>query len=60
MSKEIIFKQCSEKDVAFLSEIGAKTFEETFAAENSKEDMEEYQYSSPFLDLHSLQQFSLS
>nr|MBP3283480.1 hypothetical protein [Treponema sp.] len=40
MSKEIIFKQCSEEDVASLSEIGAKTFEETFAAENSKEDME--------------------
>ena len=42
MQKEIIFKQCSEEDVASLSEIGAKTFEETFAAENSKEDMEEY------------------
>ncbi len=42
MSEEIIFKQCSEEDVPSLSEIGAKTFEETFASENSKEDMEEY------------------
>ena len=42
MSKEIIFKQCGEENVAFLSEIGAKTFKETFAAENTKEDMEKY------------------
>lgn len=42
MSEKIVFKQCSEKDAAALSEIGAKTFEETFAAENSKEDMEAY------------------
>ena len=42
MSKEIIFKQCSEEDVASISEIGAKTFEETFASVNSKEDMEKY------------------
>lgn len=42
MSKEIIFKQCSEEDVTSISEIGAKTFEETFASVNSKEDMEKY------------------
>lgn len=42
MLNEIIFKQCNENDVSFLATIGATTFEETFAAENTKEDMEEY------------------
>ncbi len=40
--EEIVFKKCTGEDAAQLSKIGALTFEETFAAENTKEDMEKY------------------
>ncbi|MBO6219913.1 MAG: GNAT family N-acetyltransferase [Treponema sp.] len=42
MSDRIILKKCDENDVSSLSKIGVSTFEETFAAVNSKENMEAY------------------
>ncbi len=39
---QIIYKKCGKEDLEEVCKIGALTFEETFAAENTKEDMEKY------------------
>jgi len=40
--EKLVFKKCTIDDVPALAEIGALTFKETFAAENTEEDMAKY------------------
>jgi GNAT superfamily N-acetyltransferase len=42
MSTSIIITTATEKDAMALTELGVKTFLDTFAAENKKEDMDKY------------------
>ncbi|MCR4821275.1 MAG: hypothetical protein K5873_00190 [Treponema sp.] len=40
--EKLVFKKCTIDDVPALTEIGVLTFKETFAAENTEEDMVKY------------------
>ncbi|MBT1705517.1 GNAT family N-acetyltransferase [Chryseosolibacter indicus] len=38
----IIIRQCTEEDIPILVALGSKTFKDTFGADNTPEDMEQY------------------